>query len=159
MLLFLTHSTFMIYENSSLLCRPCLAWLVIYVLFSRSLTSFFRRWLPWLRRELRIPALWGSPHGSTNERAWREKLRARVRTSSPSSWRVWRPRWVSSCHVVRTGARQDERRPCLQHLLSLWQCRAGQYLTVSVWAVKGTERLAKFLLVQKFIWKTGYRLL
>lgn len=98
--------------------------------------SFYRRWLPWLRWELRIPTLWGSPHGSSNEGAWRKKLWAWVRTSSPSSWRVWCPCWFSSGDGVRTGARQDECRPCLQHLLPLWQCRAGEKLIKSCFCCK-----------------------
>lgn len=103
-----------------------------FFLFSHSLPPLFRWGLPWLRRELRIPTLWGSAYGSTNERAWGKELWAGLRTSSPSSWRVWCPRWFSSGHGVRTGSSEDERRPCFQYLLSLWQRRAGQFLTVDV---------------------------
>lgn len=116
--------------NSSVeLTWPCL--IKSFFLFSHS-ACFFRRWLPWLWWELWISTLWRSPHGSTNERAWWKKLRARLRTPSPSSWRVWWPCWVSCCHVVWIGSSEDECRPGLQYLLSLWQCRAGQYLTADV---------------------------
>lgn len=105
-----------------------------------SFASTLRWWLPWLRRELWIPALWGSAHGHADERAWRTKLRAGLRAPSASPRRVRCPCWLSGGHGVRTRPRQDERRPCLQYLLSLWQRRAGMsyflwWRSCSSWAL------------------------
>lgn len=97
---------------------------------------FHRRRLPWLWWELRISTIWRSPHGSTNERAGRKKLWARLWTTSTSSRRIWCPRRFSCGHGLWIGPCQDERWPCLQYLLSLWQCRAGQYLMGDVCLLK-----------------------